>query len=222
MKRIIPPLYITLILSACSPKAPDNTTKNTTDTTATAPAKTAFKEDTDSTWLNWKRYYTGQDPDFSPDKFVAGTPAHLDRMEGHVYGTFDKEFDPMYKNFLVYSPDGKRYVDIDSYHWTVEGKEIMFEPDQEINLVDTRNKTVERIDFHGPSGGVDDVYWRNDSTIILLENSRDRIPSITEIDLAKNTTVTYTYDGVLKFESTYHRQRIDKKLPGRSSLKIVP
>lgn len=159
---------------------------------------------------NWKAYYKDLDPNFKVEKFKQTDSYKLDPMEGSVHGVFDKEFDPVYSDFLIYNSTKDKYIDIDSYSWMVEGNEVLFEADQEINVVNIPEKTVTRIGFYGPSYWVEDAYWKNDHTVILLENNFDKIPMISEINLKTNEVSVYSYQNALKNESNYSNQRIQK------------
>ena len=135
-------------------------------------------------------------------------------ISGTVHATFDKEFDPVYLPFLVYSPDKTRYVDFDSYQWTLIDGEPQFEADQEVNLVDLKNKTVQRIAFRGPSAVIEDVYWQNDSVVVLLENF-DSVPLIHKINLNNRSETTYTGTVKVKAKSAYFTNRLHDKLTTR-------
>lgn len=136
------------------------------------------------------------------------------RTQGNIYGVFDKEFDKSYIKFLIYSPNKENYLDFDSYHWFYDSKnkELNFEIDQEINLVNISKKKIERIGFMGSTGWVEDAYWENDSIIILLEYTTDKIPIITEINTITDNRKTFIYMDTLKNESNYLEKRILRKI----------
>ena len=162
----------------------------------------------------WMAYYQSQVPSFSLKGFHLKDTSSLTVIPGNVHGSFDPEFDPIYANFLLFSPDKKRYLDIDSYQWSLgKDQEIASAPDQEINLVDLKAQTVERIAFRGPSQWVEDACWKSNSVVCLLENSSEGTPTITEIDLAAGTIRTYVYNDPLPFKSKYSSLRI-KRLSG--------
>jgi len=91
-----------------------------------------------------------------------------------------------------------------------ENNEILFSPDQEINIVDIKNKAVNRLAFRGPSQWVENIFWQNDSTVVLLENSYEKQPVITKIDLIKKAITTFRYKDNLKFESEYTKRRFEQ------------
>jgi hypothetical protein len=140
----------------------------------------------------------------------------MEELTGNVKGSFDPEFDPVYGPFLVWSPDRTKYVDLDSYSWELkEGKVQPFGPDQEIDLVDVNKKTVRRIAFRGPSQTVENAAWKDDQTLLLLENSPESGPSVTLIDLRNGKTYNYIYHGEFHSRSGYSEQRFEKLLGNR-------
>lgn len=132
-------------------------------------------------------------------------------ISGNVYGSFDSDFDSIYSKFLVYQNNKEKYIDFDSYNWIAnqEGN-LIFSPDQEINLVDLKNKSVHRLAFRGPYQWVENVFWQKDSLLVLLENNYKRQPVISMLDLKKKTVVTFTYHQPLNFDSDYFKLRFKK------------
>lgn len=170
---------------------------------------------TDSILTNWVNYYKTYDTTFSIKNFEHKFAQPFTRMPGTVHGNFHEEFNPVYEPFLMHSPNNKFYVDIDSYTWEVfvdRGKEeVSFAPDQEINLVSKDKKTVTRIDFRGPSEWVEDAFWVNDSIVVLLENSDEKIPALTLIRLFDDTKEYYRYKDTLNFKSGFSQKRLAAK-----------
>lgn len=166
----------------------------------------------DSILKKWVEHYRESNPSFSLTKFNFEMKNSLNVIEGTVFGNFDKEFDKIYKDFLIYNSDSSKYIDFDSYSWTIdENGEPSFSPDQEVNLVDIKNKTVNRIAFRGPSQWVEDAYWNNNWTIILLENNYEKQPIITIIDLKNGLIRDFKYNETLGFESDYTIKRFKEK-----------
>src|SRR5690606_6207670 len=127
--------------------------------------KTSFKTTTNTTLENWLAYYKNNiDSTFTINKFNLTNESEFSKIQGNVFGIFDKEFDEIYTDFLIYSPNKQNYVDIDSYQWSLDEEnksELLFEIDQEINLINIPNKKIERIGFRGSMGWVEDAYWKN-------------------------------------------------------------
>jgi len=161
----------------------------------------------------WVSYYKATDVSFSLNNFKKKETVALSFEKGDVFGIYDNEFDTVYKAFLVYSDKGDKYIDFDSYSWSLdENGEFGAEPDQAINLVDIAKKKIQRIGFRGPSQWVEEAFWKNENTVILLENTTENQPVITEIDFQKKKITFYKYKGNVKGKSDYSQQRINKKL----------
>ena len=190
------------------------------------PEKQIIKSTNDSTEIsilnpeietltNWINYYRNEvDSSFSLENFKLQSIEKLPKIKGSVYGIFDEHFDEIYKEFIVYSPNRQNYVDFDSYQWSFDSikKQLVYEADQEINLVKIFENKVERIGFRGPSYRVENAYWQNDSIIILLENSSDKVPTINKIDINSMKITTFNYQDTLKKASDFSNIRIKKKL----------
>lgn len=206
-----------LILLSCNSKSPE--LKIQTENPTIKEQKTVtnfFKYSQNETLENWITYYqTNIDSNFKIDRFEQTYKSEFDKLQGNIYGIFDKEFDKTYTDFLIYSPNKQNYIDIDSYQWSLseeDSDELLFEVDQEINLVNIPTKKVERIGFRGSTGWVEDVYWKNDSIIVLLEITTNRVPIITQMNLYSGESLSFTYQDTLKEMSNYSNKRILKKL----------
>src|SRR5699024_7941570 len=106
--------------------------------------------------------------------------------------------------------------DIDSYYWQIreneeEEEEILYNADQEINLIDLKDSTVNRIAFRGPSFTVEDAFWKNENTVVLLEGTYESSPNINVIDLAEKQIYSYSYPDTLNKRSFYVEERIKEK-----------
>lgn len=201
MKLLFPVLAL-LALAACT--SPEK------EPVETEAPKTFRAAGSTARFSDWTGYYTSYDPSFGKGAFVLQQELPLETMPGNVEGNFSPDFDTFYSDLLIFSPDRSRYIDIDSYQWSLgEDGEIASSPDQEIDLVDVNKKTVTRIAFRGPSQWVENVFWKNDHTVCLLENSDERILSVTEIDLKKRTVRSYVYSDTLKRKSGYTRKRVE-------------
>ncbi|HLS30765.1 MAG TPA: hypothetical protein VK021_07915 [Flavobacteriaceae bacterium] len=170
-----------------------------------------FSKDTNTNLERWTEYYESIDADFELKKFEIISTSALEKMKGTIPGNFDEDFDPIYESLLIYSPSGEKYIDLDSYHWEIgEENQLNFSPDQEINLVNIPNKTVERIAFRGPSNTVEEAYWKGNDTVVLLEESYDRVPYVSLIDLKNEKIETYIYPDTLESQSIYNKERIQR------------
>lgn len=211
MRKIIRCIAIVLLIISCSDKKKPVFLKDVKD----ANEKQTLIASENTTLEDWIIYYqTDIDSFFTLEKFELYSEIQLNKIKGTIYGVYDEMFDETYRNFLIYSPDKKRYIDIDSYQWSLDKnrKDLLFEPDQEINLVDIPNETVWRIAFLGPSYWVEDAFWENDSIVFLLENSYDKMPSITQINLNSEKMIKFKYQDSLKIHSEYTKHRILNKI----------
>jgi hypothetical protein len=215
MKRFL--LFFSLIaLGCCGSCSSKPATVNPEPVIGSSPKLKAH----DANLKDWLGYYRqkGLNPD--PSQFELTDTASLPAfMPGNVHATFDPEFDSVYLHFLVYSPDRTRYIDFDSYQWTIgpDGKPG-FSPDQETDLVDLKRRTVRRLAFRGPSQWVENVSWKNNSTVYLLESSDEGQLFISEIDLKTGKVHTYQYKRRVPFRSEYAKKRLEWKLNRLSSI----
>ncbi len=176
------------------------------------PEKWEFIDDSNNLLVDWANYYKSLDSSFSLDLFQLERTDTLNFIQGNVFGIFDKEFDEIYNDFIVYSPNGKRYLDFDSYQWTIdENRNTIFSADQEINLIDLNAQTVTRIAFRGPLLWVENALWRDDSTVVLLENSSDHFLRISELNIINGEIKTFKYSKSINTNSQYFENRLIEK-----------
>ncbi|NHN27526.1 hypothetical protein FIA58_017745 [Flavobacterium jejuense] len=174
--------------------------------------KLALNNEDNESLKEWFVYYNNREVNFSLESFTFLSTDSLRVVKGTVYGVFDKEYDTIYTDFLVFNAKKDKYIDFDSYNWLVDNeKTVVFSPDQEINLVDIENKTVNRIGFRGSLQWVEEAFWKKDSIIFLLENTIENQPIITEINLKNNIINSYQYKKKLKFKSEYCKMRLKKR-----------
>ncbi|WP_310557504.1 hypothetical protein [Flavobacterium sp.] len=163
-------------------------------------------------WINYYKEFLSKD--FAIKNFIFDEEIKLTRLKGTVYGSFDKNFDKIYEPFLIYSPQKTQYIDIDSNTWQVEDSEmknVTFNPDQVINLVDLKSKKIEKIMFVGPSQWVEDAFWINEESLILLGNDTDFNPKVMIVDFISNKFKVYKYKINLKEPSEYSDERLRLK-----------
>lgn len=204
-------ILVIFILFGCSKVEPNK------ESLKEIPKKTFFFVKDDNLSLNnWVNYYKNLDSTFSLEKFKFTSKGNLNLKKGSIYGTFDKKFDKIYSNFLVYNNNKNKYLDFDSSQWNIENNNLNFEIDQEVNLVNIREEKVERIEFFGSSSWVENAYWKNDYIVVLLKNSQNRKPLISEINLKTEEITNFTYQDILKFDSNYSEERIQIILKKRN------
>ena len=217
MKKISYILISFFILSSCSESQNANKTINKgINSEANTPSEILKISDTlNNNLSHWLNYYIERRTDFSLTDFNLLKQDSLELLPGNVFGNYDKNFDTIYSKFLVFSKDEKRYIDIDSYNWSwdIDEKDNpQFLADQEINLVNIKTKKVNRIAYRAtPSQWVENAFWDNDSTIILLENDYEKRPRITKINLKSKTIEAYSYHDTLNFITEYSEFRLKEK-----------
>jgi hypothetical protein len=218
MKKIICSSFAILLFSSCANKKKEDVLFKNDSEKVISIADYLSKENalTNKTLLSWTNYYKEfLDKDFDVKNFSLDNQTPIAKTKGTIYGTFDKEFDKIYAPFLIYSPNKKQYLDIDSNYWfidNIEMKTVSYEVDQQINLVNIESKEIERIGFRGTTQWVEDAFWINDSTIIFLEDTSSEFkPIINLIDLSKNTIKTFIYNKNLKQTSGYSEERLRMK-----------
>lgn len=173
--------------------------------------KVSTKENkySDKAFNVWLDYYKQLNSKFDVSKFKKEKPYKIQREKANIAPIWDVNFNPIYKDFLIYNPDSTQYIDIDSYKWNIDkDKQIHIGADQEVVLVNIPKKKVQRIIFYGPSFWVESAYFKNDSTIVLLENSTDKKPGYQEINLNTDSAQYYIYPESFKNPSEYLKNRI--------------
>lgn len=185
------------------------------DTQLITPTENMWVDTTNSTFKKWKNYYQSEvDSTFNVNKFEFSSEDSLHIIPSNILATFDSAYNNVYSPFLIYNSSKTKYIDLDSYQWSLHPvtNEIVWEADQEINLVDLIDKNVSRIGFLGPSFTVEDAFWQNDSIVILLQNSYDRVPSIQKINFKSAKKFNYIYTDTLVKSSQYQKLRIHQLL----------
>lgn len=217
IKRIIPVVFIlSAFLWSC--KEDKNKTQPIPETKEEVEKEIKndafdFSSENNSRLKKWEEYYQRMDENFDLRKFEFQNSSALTIMKGSIPGKLDSKFDSIYHSFLIFNPDKSQYIDMDSYHWKLsEEGELLFNADQEINLVDLKDSTVTRIAFRGPSFTVEDAFWESSHRIILLEGTYENSPNISLIDLDEKQIYSYTYPDTLPGKSNYKTERIRQKL----------
>lgn len=163
----------------------------------------------DSTLLRWSHFYQTQDSIFELSAFVPEDSVHVSPMKGTVKAISDPAFHAVYTPFLIFSPDSSRYIDIDSYLWTLDAYgDPSFEADQEINLIDMKTDSVTRVGFLGPSLRIEEVIWLDDTNLVLLGNQDGDRPFIQKLNLETFAGRKYLYPRRIHRDGDYIERRI--------------
>jgi hypothetical protein len=210
MKKIISILFVLVTLISCSEKKEKKTKDANIENIELKQLHFDLK--TNENLKDWFDYYKSEDSTFSLSDFKFERTDTLDFIKGNVLGLFDRNFDKIYTDFLVFSEDKNKYIDFDSYYWTLDDeKKPLFEIDQEINLVDIRKRTVTRIGLRSSTSWVENAFWENDSTIIFLENNTENCPRITKVGLKNSQSETFKYKDCMSLKPKYKESRLQKK-----------
>ncbi len=163
-------------------------------------------------YKNWLKYYEFRDPNFSDQNFTKEEDYVLSIQPTNSIGIWDSAYRKEYFPFLEFSPDSAKYIDIHSYAWEKHpsGK-IIYNADQEVILGDIPNKKAYRLLYYGPSYWVEDAYFKNDSVVVLMENSSENIPAYQEVNIRNGKAQYYVYNSALNFKSNYLQDRITPK-----------
>lgn len=195
------------LLFSCDqkPKPPANLT-------ASKSKSAQITKQNDSSLKKWLQYYQSENPDFQLDNFKLKETSKISFRETSVAILNKQGFNETYKPFLVFNKSKDHYLDFDSYNWFLEADGTAgFEADQQVILVDLKQKKARQIAFFGPSFWVEEAYWKEDSVAVLLGNSYDKIPFKTEYNFLQNTVKYYQSADTLKFETPYFKMRLRKK-----------
>ena len=157
------------------------------------------------TLKRWLNFYRKENPGLKLENFKLDESGKLETMKGTVLGSFDPGFDSVYLPFLIYNPPQTMYLDLDSYKWSLDKNgSVMLSVDQEIDLVNLKDKTVTRVAFYGPSYWVEDAFWINDSVFVLLENSDENQVGFRLFNLNENLISIYSYSEPLKIRDEFY------------------
>ena len=160
----------------------------------------------------WFQYYKSLNLNFRAERFQLQTTSEINYQSSNVITVNQKNFDKVYLPFLVYNKSKTQYLDFDSYQWVLlEDGSAAFEADQPIALINVNNNEARQIAFFGPSYWIEDAYWKEDSAVVLLGNSYDKVPFVMKYNFDKNTVQNYQYTDTLKFKTNYTNIRLNKK-----------
>jgi hypothetical protein len=166
----------------------------------------------------WFDYYDIKVKDFKIDKFrFKNDRKELKLMQGSIIGDYDKSFNTLHEAFLINSPDGSKYIDLDYYQYPFEKNnrgEIICsggEPDQEVNLVNRKTKEINRLCFNGTISQVEDALWLGNNAVVLMGYEENKL-FLEFIDLDKLHFDHYLYTDTLTFQSTYSEKVRLKKV----------
>lgn len=157
----------------------------------------------------WFQYYQRANPEFNPKLFELIQTSPISYQESSVIIMNAKGFNEIYKPFLVFNESKSKYLDFDSYQWFPEPDgSAGFEADQQVVLVDYKNKEAKQIAFFGPSFWIEDAYWKGDSVAVLLGNTYEKVPFMMKYNFEKNQVQNFQYPNPLKIDTPYSKMRL--------------
>ena len=138
---------------------------------------------------------------FSLAKFKSADTVYF---EGSNYLSFNKlkDFYPIYRTIIQYSPDSSQFTDIYSYELNLQRDYdrtiATTNVEQGISLCNLRTKQWTRILTLGPDDGVEDVYWISNQEFIMagysFDKAKKRRPVIYIASLIENSFTEYIDD----------------------------
>ncbi len=203
-------LFMLIVSCGEGKKAPQTNDENSSSTDSAATAKSKKEDPVLRGWMN---YYLNENPEFKTDKFIKTSSDAINYQSTSVKKLNEKGFNEMYKPFLIFDKSGTRYLDFDSYHWSLAPDgDISFEADQQVVLVDLPRRTAQQIAFFGPSFKIEEAYWPDDSTAVLLGNTYEKVPFQMKFNFKNNKMQYFQYPDTLKFKKSYYENRLQQKL----------
>lgn len=204
MKKII--WISVLAIMACDKKLPAESSheKKVTDSVSGLQ-----RQPLPENLVRWMDFYRAENPDFNFSGFTLKDSLQMMVRAGNVPAVYEEDFEEVYKKFLIYSADSLKYVDFHSYHWSLdENQNPSFEADQQVNLVDMEKKEISQIAFFGPSFTIEEGYWEDNSTIVLLGNTYEKVPFYMKFDLEEKIQKIYQYPDTLAVSGNYTEMRL--------------
>ena len=162
----------------------------------------------------WKNYMAKTIPAFSEEKFSATYNSPWESFEPTPVNGKDLT---LYKSYLAYNSDSSKAIDVYSYNLLLRNKNgsvtaAQGDPDSQINLVDLKNKTSQRIFFTGPSAAFWDAKWIDDNRILVAGTEEDE-PAYWIISVTGKNIQQYQYEDSLTVTLS-RDEYLKQKMPG--------
>lgn len=203
-------LLVIFLLFSCEEKTKAVIEEDKTEEKKVPHVKIDILKDISTT--DWFQYYKKFNPDFNPDLFKLQQTSEINYQKATVAILHDDEFNEIYIPFLIFNKSKTHYLDFDSYHWFVdEHGNVSFEADQQLALVNVKEKTAKQIGFYGPSYQIEDAFWKGDSVAVLLGNSYEKVPFLQKFNFKENTVKHYQYADTLQFKTPFSTVRLNGK-----------
>lgn len=165
---------------------------------------------------NWVTHHEKHDSIFGLTLYKYYSTSQL---TPHITKIDTSEVYSLYKEFLIWSPDSSRAIDLYSYGIVLsvnqEGeREKLYDVDNRVSIIDSANNSRTSILFNGPSGVFEEACWIGDSMIVIAtieydySNSKNRL-FLSAIDLANNTNYTFDCPECIISNQTYIDQKFE-------------
>ena len=205
-------VVITIFMNACTNS--DQAAEDVTATDSVSVAPIAEISNIDRLPL-WRNYMEQQFPDFNAEDFNAAYTVPLETFP--PYPVNEKELD-FFKPYLAYNADSTKAIDIYSYSSVTSSKGdqrvyMNGGPDAQINLVDLKNNTSQRLFFSGPMLSFWDAQWV-DSNRVIVAGTEEKTPVYWIIDLNHKSMELYTMEGAELDSSISREGYLRRKMPG--------
>ena len=205
-------VVITIFMNACTNS--DQAAEDVTATDSVSVAPIAEISNIDRLPL-WRNYMEQQFPDFNAEDFNAAYTVPLETFP--PYPVNEKELD-FFKPYLAYNADSTKAIDIYSYSSVTSSKGdqrvyMNGGPDAQINLVDLKNNTSQRLFFSGPMLSFWDAQWV-DSNRVIVAGTEEKMPVYWIIDLNHKSMELYTMEGAELDSSISREGYLRRKMPG--------
>src|SRR5690606_9548140 len=112
MKKYIYIIIALIVFNSCNESKRTNNKVDKSSTKSHLELKAEnlnLERNSDSILTKWVDYYKEKKPSFSLSDFDLETTNSLGIMPGNVFGNFDENFDPIYKDFLIFNSDDQKY-----------------------------------------------------------------------------------------------------------------
>jgi hypothetical protein len=162
----------------------------------------------------WKNYMTKAIPEFSVKNFSATYNSPWENFGPTPVNGKDLA---LYKSYLAYNADSSKAVDVYSYNLLLRNKNgrvtaMQGDPDSQINLIDLKNKTSQRIFFTGPSAAFWDAKWIDDNSI-LVAGTEENEPAYWVINVIEKNVQQYQYEDSITVTLS-RDEYLQQKMPG--------
>ena len=163
----------------------------------------------------WQNYMEQQFPDFSDEDFSSAYTVPLETFPPYPINESELNF---FKPYLAYNADSTKAIDIYSYSSVTSnkgGERVYMNggPDAQINLVNTKDNTSQRLFFSGPMLSFWDAKWI-DSNKVIITGTEEKTPVYWIMDLKLKSMELYSMDSVQRENSISREAYLRRKMPG--------